>query len=78
MARSDSEHSPDWVRGYEAGFADGANDEMASAATIREAAEQALNWLESERDSSEPGATRPDEIIRVLTEALVGEASSDA
>ena len=50
--------------GYDRGYADGACD----AGALRLACEQALYWLEAERQR--PGQAFPDEIIRVLREVL--------
>ncbi|MGH7024176.1 MAG: hypothetical protein ACREEB_11385 [Caulobacteraceae bacterium] len=75
-------HNPEWDRGYEAGFADGANNanplSNGDVCSVIEAGEQALYWLREERDSKEPGATIPDDIIRVLQTALAPFADSES
>lgn len=37
---------------------------------LLQALKQAEHWLQAEADSPEPGATRPDEILRVIRDAL--------
>jgi len=45
-------------------------DAYLQASPLRSALEAAQHWLEEERDSDTPGQTVPDEILRVIGEAL--------